>query len=76
MTVIRARKSCPYGYKSRITKMIKFKELKRHKMNIHMFIMNIINNLINSNHVQTAHNKQKSRQNGKKTLLKHALKSP
>ncbi len=47
MTVIRARKSCPYGYKSTMTKMVIFKELKKHKMNIHMFIMNIINDLNN-----------------------------
>ncbi len=40
--------------------MVIFKKLKKHKMNIHMFIMNIINNLnnfINSNLVQAAHNK-------------------
>ncbi len=50
--------------------MVIFKKLKKHRMNIYMFIMNIINNLnnfINSNHVQAAHNKQKSRQNKKNT---------
>ncbi len=41
MTVIRARKSCPYGYKSRITKMVIFKKSKNYKMNNPM---NIINN--------------------------------
>ncbi len=63
MTVIRARKSCPYGYKSRITKMViskklkKRKKKKKHKINIHMFIMNIIKNLNNFINHQAAHNK-------------------
>ncbi len=56
--------------------MVIFKKLKKHKMNIYMFIMNIIknlNNFINSNHVQAAHNKQKSRQNLKKKNTSQCL---